>query len=301
MTAKPAVSLAAVPGRRRATLELAQEIERRGFAGIYCPSFGDGMGLCLALALSTNEIRFGTSIANIYTRHPNEYAQAGSTIHELSGGRFVFGIGVSHGPVHAQLGVQPGKPLSDVRTFVERLRAAPGAGELPPVVLATLRKRMVRLAGEIAEGIVWANGARSHMAASLGELPQEKRESEDFFTGCMIPTCISDDRAAAAAVLRRTLIGYTVLPNYNNYWVEAGYEGEMAAIRQAAKAGDRDRIPSLMSDKWLADVTLFGSAAEVREGVEAWYAAGVRTPILVPSSTEGGQMRAFQELMAAFE
>ena len=41
----PALSLAAVPGRRRRTLELAQEIERRGFAGIYCPSFGDGVGL----------------------------------------------------------------------------------------------------------------------------------------------------------------------------------------------------------------------------------------------------------------
>ena len=58
---------------------------------------------------------------------------------------------------------------------------------------------------------------------------------------------------------------------------------------------------SLMTDEWLADVTLFGSAAEVREGVEAWYDAGVKTPILVPSSTEGGQMKAMEELFAAFE
>ena len=56
-----------------------------------------------------------------------------------------------------------------------------------------------------------------------------------------------------------------------------------------------------MTDGWLADARRFGSAAEVREGVEAWYAAGVSTPILVPSSTEGGQMRAFEELFAAFE
>jgi alkanesulfonate monooxygenase SsuD/methylene tetrahydromethanopterin reductase-like flavin-dependent oxidoreductase (luciferase family) len=300
MAQLPAVSLAAVPGRRQRTLELAQEIERRGFSGIYCPSFGDGLGLCLALALSTKDIHFGTSIANIYARHPSEFAATASSIHELSGGRFVFGVGVSHAPSHAQLGVQPGKPLSDMRTFVERLRGARGAGDLPPVVLATLRKRMVRLAAEIAEGIVWANGARSHMADSLAELPQEKRDSDDFFVGCMIPTCISDDKAAAAAVMRRTLIGYAMLPNYNNYWIEAGYPEEMAAVRNAAKSGDRDAIPSVMSDRWLADVTLFGSAAEVREGVEAWYAAGVRKPILVPSSTEGGQLRAFEELFAAF-
>jgi alkanesulfonate monooxygenase SsuD/methylene tetrahydromethanopterin reductase-like flavin-dependent oxidoreductase (luciferase family) len=301
MSQKPALSLAAVPGRRKATLELAQEIERRGFAGIYCPSFGDGLGLCLALAFSTHGIRLGTSIANIYTRQAVDYAQTASWIHEISGGRFVFGVGVSHGPTHAQLGLKVGKPLADMRRFVEGLRAAPRAGELPPVVLATLRERMVQLAGEIADGVVWANGARSHMEASLSNLPPEKRASDGFFVGDMLPTCISDDKAAAAAVMRRALTGYLMLPNYRNYWIEAGYEEEMAAIRKAAQAGEQDRIPSLMSDRWLADVTLFGSAAEVREGLEAWYAAGVKTPILVPSSTEGGQMRAFQELFAAFD
>jgi len=300
VTQKPALCLAAVPGRRAATLELAQEIERRGFAGIYCPSFGDGMGLCLALALSTHEIRFGTSIANIYTRHPYDYAQSASTIHELSGGRFVFGIGVSHAPTHAQLGLQTGKPLENMRAFVERLRAAPRAGELPPVVLATLRQRMVQLAGEVAEGVVWANAARSHVPASLAQLPADKRDDPSFFVGNMLPTCVSDDKAAAAAAMRRTLTGYAMLPNYNNYWIEAGYEEEMAAVRDAAQARDQERIASVLSDRWLADVTLFGSAAEVREGLEAWYAAGVKTPILVPSSTEGGQMKAFEELFAAF-
>ena len=301
MTRKPAVSLAAVPGRRMRTIELAQEIQRQGFSGIYCPSFGDGLSLCLALAFHTNEVRFGTSIAHIYTRHVNEFAQTASWIHEASGGRFDFGVGVSHGPAHQQLGITPGKPLADMRSFVERLRSAPRAGELPPVVLATLREKMVALAGEVADGIVWANGARSHMAASLAHLPDDKRDDERFFVGCMIPTCISDDRAAAAAVNRRTLTGYVALPNYNNYWIEAGYHEEMLAIRAALKEGDQDRVASLMSDEWLADITLFGSAAEVREGVERWYDAGIKTPILVPSSAEGGQMQAFQELFAAFE
>ena len=72
MTEKPAVSLVAVAGRRRATVELAQRIEREGFTGIYCPSPGDGLGLCEALAVATGEIQFGTSIANIYTRHAFE-------------------------------------------------------------------------------------------------------------------------------------------------------------------------------------------------------------------------------------
>ena len=298
---KPAVSLAAVAGRRQATLELAQRLEQEGFSGIYCPSFGDGMGLCEALALVTKEIPFGTSIANIYTRHPYDYALSATLIHELSGGRFRFGIGVSHAPMLARLKVQVGKPLSDVRQFVSDLQTgAQRNGDLPPIVLATLRRKMVQLASEIAQGAVWANAARSHVASSLGHLSPAARQNPDFFLGNMIPICIDDDKAAAAAVCRRTLTGYVRLPNYQNYWIEAGFEEEMTAIRQAVANGEEDRIPERMSDRWLQQVTLYGSAAEVREGVEAWYDAGINTPIVVPSSTKGGQMVAFQELLDAW-
>jgi len=301
MTPKPAVGLVAVAGRRRATLEMAQRLEREGFAGIYCPSPGDGLALCEALALATREIPFGTSIANIYTRHPFEYAQTAAVIHELSSGRFRFGIGVSHGPTHERLGLHAGKPLDDVRRFVSDVVAlASQVGGLPPIVLATLRRRMVELAGEVAQGAVWANGARSHMAASLRHLPASARNDGAFFIGNMVPTCIDDDRAAAAAVLRRTLASHVRLPNYQNYWIEAGYEEEMLAIRGALARGEAQRVPELMSDRWLRDVTLFGSVAEVREGVEAWLATGVRTLIAVASSTRGGQMVALEELIQAF-
>jgi alkanesulfonate monooxygenase SsuD/methylene tetrahydromethanopterin reductase-like flavin-dependent oxidoreductase (luciferase family) len=300
MISKPAVSLAAVAGRRHATLELAQRIEQEGFSGIYCPSFGDGMGLCEALALATHEIPFGTSIANIYTRHPYDYAQTAALIHEVSRGRFRFGIGISHGPAHQRLGLQVGKPLGDMRQFVTNLQAgAQQAGELPPIVLATLRTKMLQLAAELAQGAVWANAARSHMPRSLSVLPAEKRQNSAFFIGNMIPTCIADDTAAAAAVLRRVLTGYVRLPNYQNYWIEAGYEEEMLAMRQALAHNESEKLPELMSERWLRDVTLYGSVAEVREGIEAWYAAGVKTLIIVPSSTRGGQMVAFQELFDA--
>ncbi len=296
----PAVSLAAVPGRREKTLELAREIERRGFAGIYCPSFGDGLGLCEALSLTTERIAFGTSIANIYTRHVSDYAASASLVHELSRGRFVFGVGVSHGPAHQRLGVTAGPPLADMRRFVAEIRAVPRVGELPPLVLAAMRRRMVALAGEIAEGLVFANAARSHVPASLSVLPAGRAGDPAFFVGNMIPTCISSDRAAASAVNRRTLTGYAILPNYRNYWKEAGYVEEMEAVEKALEAGERERIPDLLSDRWLADTTLFGTAAEIREGVEAWREAGIRVPILGPSSTEGGQLKAFEALFEAW-
>ena len=294
----PAVSLAAVPGRRLKTLAVAEEIERRGFPGIYGPSLGDNLSLCLAIALRTSRIEFGTSITPIYSRHVNEYAAAAAFIHEASEGRFRFGIGVSHEPALKRLGLSGGKPLSDIREFVADLRAVPRAGELPPIVLATLRGRMIRLAEEIADGMVFANGARRHMAASLANLSDEARQGEGFFIGNMIPTCISDDEDAAKAVNRRTLTSYAFLPNYRNYWKEAGYVEEMEGVEAAVEAGDTAQAAACLSDRWLADTTLFGSAAKVREGIEAWFDAGIKTPIIVPSSASGGQMQALEEFFA---
>lgn len=296
----PAISLVAVPGRRLVTLDLAGEIERRGFAGIYVPSIFSNMTQCAALALATRSIKFATAIAPIYGRVTEDFAQATAYIHEISGGRFAFGIGVAHGPSHVRMGVTPGKPLGDIRAFVEKLRSFEGIGALPPIILAALRKRMVALAGEIAEGVIFANASRSHMAQSLAALPAARRASPDFLVANMIPTCISDDVAAARAVNRRTLTRYTMLPNYRNYWKEAGYVEEMSAIETAIAEDRAADIPALMSDRWLADATLFGPAAAVRDGIAAWRAAGVTTPVIVPSSASGNQLAAIEELFAAF-
>jgi alkanesulfonate monooxygenase SsuD/methylene tetrahydromethanopterin reductase-like flavin-dependent oxidoreductase (luciferase family) len=298
--ALPALSLVAVPGRRQLTLDVAREAERRGFSGIYVPSMFGNMAQSTALALATGRVIFGTAIAPIYARAVEDFAQSAAFIHEVSGGRFRFGIGIAHAPSRRRMGVVPGRPLGDIHDFVARFRGYDGFGALPPIILAALRKRMVALAGEIADGLVFANGSRSHTQESLSVLPAAKLGSPDFLVANMIPTCIADDIEAAKAVNRRTLTRYTLLPNYRNYWKEAGYIEEMTAI-ETAIAENRDAdIPSLMSDRWLADVTLFGSAARVREGVAAWRDAGVTTPILVPSSAYGNQLKAVEEIFAAF-
>lgn len=298
----PAISLAAIPGRRHQIIEFAKEAEQRGFSGIYMPSVGDNMSLATAISLATEKIRFGTSICPIYFRSPLDLAQAAAFIHEISNGRFQFGIGVAHEPSHRRFGVTAGKPLSDVRDFVETANNAERIGELPPIVLAALRKKMIALAGEIADGLVFANGCRSHMSESLGVLPVEKRKDPDFFVGNMIPTCVYEDQSIAKEVNRKTLVPYASLQNYRNYWKEAGYEEEMSAVENViSKGGDAADIGRCLSDKWLSDNTLFGSSSMVLEGLEAWYDCGIKTPILVPSSAQGNQLKAIEEIFTLCE
>ncbi len=281
-------------------VDLAVEIERRGFSGIHTPSFGDALGLCLSISHATTTIEFGTSIQPIYLQHPVAMATTAAYLHEVSGGRFHLGLGVTHGPVIERLGVATtGKPLSEMRAYVEEMqKTGEQQGGLPPITLATLRDKMVGLSAEIGDGAVWANAARSRMAHSLSLIP-EARLAAGFFVGNMIPTVIDDDLEAARARNRKTLTGYVALPNYRNYWKDAGFEEEMTGVEAAGR--DVEAVHAAMSDRWLDDCTLSGSATRVRDGVDAWLDAGVSAPILVPSSTSGGQAVAFQELFSAYE
>jgi alkanesulfonate monooxygenase SsuD/methylene tetrahydromethanopterin reductase-like flavin-dependent oxidoreductase (luciferase family) len=296
----PALNLVAAPGRRRATLDLGGEIERRGFAGISISSQYSNMSHCLGLAFATERIPFATAIAPIYAATAEEFAGSAAYLHEVSGGRFQFGIGVAHAPAHQRMGVTPGKPLADTRAFVAKIRSCQEVGPLPPIILAALRKRMVALAAEIADGVVFANASRSHMAASLSALPAAKRDDPNFFIGNRIRTCICDDEAEAKAILRRTVTNYALMPNYRNYWKEAGYPEEMTAIEKSLAEGRTDEIGKYLPDRWLTDITLYGPARKIREGVEAWRDAGIRTPVLVPLSADGNPETAIRDVFAAF-
>ncbi len=298
---KPALALTPVPGRRRLVVEAAQAMEAKGYAGLYCPSTLGGMSLVEALAWNTKTMPFGITVAPIYARVPEDYAESAACIAEISGGRFRLGVGVSHGPTQERFQVAVGKPIADMRAFVGRYKEWTGAGDPAPITLAGMRPRMIKLASEVADGLVFANAALSKAAESLQILTEAQRRDDAFFIGCMTPTCISEDIEAAKAVHKRTLARYVQLPYYRAYWRENGYEEEMAEIDRLIDSGETAGIAGRLSDRWLDDVTLFGSASRVRERVEAWRDTGVKTPILVPSSAAGNQLKAVQEIFAAFD
>jgi len=299
-TQKPALALMANPGERRAALDLAREIERRGFAGISVSSSFGNMSQCLGLAFATERIPFATAIAPIYAQAVDEFAQNAAYIHEVSGGRFQFGIGIAHAPAYARFEVKPGRPLGDTRAFIEKFRAHIEYGPLPPVIVAALRKRMVALAGEIGDGVIFANGSRAYMADSLAALPAAKRRDPGFFIGNRVRTCISDDVAEAKAALRRSMASYWLMPNYRNYWKETGYAEEMADAEALVAAGRGAEMAERLTDRWLDDCTLYGPAARVRDGVEAWREAGITTPVVVPISPDGSQRKALEAAFRAF-
>ena len=298
MPAMPALSVIGTPTKRNTILELAAEAERRGFAGLASPGIHGNLAMCGSLAHVTKTIPFWTSIQPIYHGHPTEVAVTAGHLHEVSGGRFRLGLGVSHAPSMHRLGIDTGKPLHDMSGYVAAIRAATRpSGDLPPIYLAALRDKMLDLALTVADGAIWANACRRYMPTQVARVKAADRDS--FFLANMVPTVIDSDLDAARAVHRRTLTGYLGLPNYRNYWKQAGYADEMVAIETALATGDRDRVPSLISDEWIDDCTISGSPGAVRERIDEWLSMGV-LPIVVMSSTTGGQAAAISQLFAAY-
>ena len=70
----------------------------------------------------------------------------------------------------------------------------------------------------------------------------------------------------------------------------------MDQVETCIRDGRRDAIGDALSDRWLDDTTLAGPPPRIRDELAQWYEAGISTPILVPSSANGGQMKAFEEL-----
>ena len=298
----PAISLVASPTRRAGVLQLAREAQDRGFTHVACPSLGAAMPLCTSLAHATTTLHYFTSIQPIYLAHPVEAGNSAAHIHEITGGRFAFGIGVSHGPVTQRLGVATGKPLSDIRAYVDAMRANEKfGGTLPPIYLATLRDKMLDLAVEIADGALWANASLRGIPQQVGRIPAEKRST--FFMANMIPTVISDDLEAARAVNRKTLVMYATLPNYRNYWRAAGHDQQVDAFEKVLASAPRealgDALVAAMRNEWLDDCTISGSPGLVRERFAAWSATGVM-PVAVMSAVDGGQAKGVANLFAAY-
>ena len=145
---------------------LAKEAEGGGFEAIFSPEVPPYNGLSNAqvFAEATSKIKVGTWITSIYMRQPVITAATALTIKELSGGRMVLGLGVSHKPVNDRYGIEMGNPIEKMREYVKAVKSfmdgtAPQLTlkrELPkvPVYIAGLTKGAARLAGEVADGIM---------------------------------------------------------------------------------------------------------------------------------------------------
>jgi alkanesulfonate monooxygenase SsuD/methylene tetrahydromethanopterin reductase-like flavin-dependent oxidoreductase (luciferase family) len=243
----------------------------------------------------------GTGVIPIYPRHPVLLAQEALTLADISGGRLLLGIGVSHRPaMETGLGLDMGKPLDVMREYVGVLRPAlagrvehrgaryraawqsglPALPAPPPILLAGLAPQMLELAGEIADGVVlWLCAPdyirREAVPALRRGRARAGKTLDGFEVVAAVPAALTVDREAGLALFKAELVRYLALPFYRTMLAKSGFGAEIAAYDRAPRP---DQVP----DRLAAALGAVGDFRAIQEFVRAHREAGVTLPAVRP-------------------
>lgn len=236
-------------------------------------------GLLGSLAASTERIGLGVGICPIYARDPFTSHAAAATMHELSGGRFVMGLGVSHDVSVRSLREQEYRPpLTAMREFLEAYRRASYRGPLPhgepPLVVAALRRRMLELAATASDGAFPFLVPVGHVARARGIVDDAAAAAGRPRPLLVVtqPVLLETDPQRARAAGRAHVGGFLDRPNYVRNLLECGFTEEEVASR---------------ADRLVDALVGWGDEAAVRARLRAMLDAGADHVALIPLTAEG--------------
>ncbi|MGC1343913.1 MAG: LLM class flavin-dependent oxidoreductase, partial [Candidatus Binataceae bacterium] len=289
--AKIALAFSTLPDSPPATLiDWSKAAEDAGMAGVFMTEAGnDALACSLALGMHTKRIMLGTAISNIYLRHPILLANEAAAVQEFTGGRFILGLGTGHREMNTMLKIDMGDPMTRMRETVAAIRkpldggtTGPRLTKKLPIYLAGVSKPMVKLAGEIADGVIFNFFPPKRVTQALGELAEGAkkagRDPKAIEPTIFATAFISDDLEAARRPARKLLSRYGALTFYGNMIARSGFEKEIAGIRAAARDGEA--AMKAVTDEMIDATLLVGSEARVREKLQALVAPGIGTAIV---------------------
>lgn len=289
-------------------LERVKLAEALGYESVYVTHIAgrESLTVLTAYALATSRIRVGSGVVPIYTRTPATMAQTAATIDELSHGRLILGLGVSHRPVvEGWHGQTIDHPVAEMREYSSIVRAIlrgedPPAGEKwhtgfrlhgldprpqLPMYIAALSPAMLRLAGEVADGVLlWLCGPRYIEEVVIPEVRAGRERAgltlEGFDVVPAVPASLTKTPDLARAAMRRDLLPYFGLPFYRTMIERSGFGADIVAFDGAA--GDLVAMQAAISDSFIDELAAFGEEGALRAGVERYRQAGATSPCVGP-------------------
>jgi len=258
-----------------AAAAFAKRIEERGYGALWIPEGRGRNALVLAswLLANTERLVVATGIANIYARDPVAMASGQRALAELSRGRFLLGVGVSHRPSVEGRGHAYGKPVATMRAYLQAMGAAPyGApqpAERPLTVVAALGPRMLALSAELVDGAHPYNTAPEHTATARSILGPGKLLCPEVWV--LLETDVAKARAAARQALSR----YMQLENYVNGWRRQGY-------------GEND-LAGGGSDRFVDAMIAWGDERAIRARIQQHWDAGADHVCIQPINPQGAR------------
>ena len=258
---------------------IAQDIESWGYGTMWIPDTGtrDQFVELAAIACATKTLMLATGITSIYARDTLAMAGCTDALNELSGGRFLLGLGVSHREFVSHIRQQEyGKPLTSMRNYLDQMQVctaniaelfSKAADDDRMVVLAALQDKMIQLGGEKASGVHPFYVTPEHTAHArelLGPEPLLAPEQHVLFI---------KDANKARPIARQHMAPHLGLKNYQNYLLKYGY------TEADFENGGSDRL--------VDDIVAWGDESAIMKRVEEHWAAGADHVCIQPLKPEG--------------
>lgn len=289
-------------------LERVRKAESLGYESVYVTHIAgrDSLTVLTRYATVTERIKLGTGVLPIFSRTPASTAQTAATIDEISGGRMVLGLGVSHKvTVENWFDAEITKPVTQMREYAGIVRAILAGEEPPrgehfnsafrfmgypprpelPIYIAALSPNMLQLAGEIGDGVMlWLCNPDYIRDTVLPEVAKGRERAgksmDGFDVVAAVPVGVSDDPDAARNAFRKDLIPYASLPFYRAMLERSGFEDDLAAFDAGMGAGDPKQAMAGLSDDLLASLAGIGSPDDARAKVREYADAGATSPCI---------------------
>ena len=283
---------------------VAQRAEALGYRSFWTAEVTgpEAFSVLAAAGAAAPSLGLGTGVIALQLRTPMVVAMAGATLQALHPDReVVLGVGISSPVVTSRWhGVAYGdRPLARVREYVTLLRACLAGqpvsfsgdfyevsrfrlgvrlGERrPSIVVGALNEGMLRLAGEVADGVLLNYLPASHVPWSVAQVREGGLAT--IYGYVHAGAC---DRADGIEAARRDLFSYAVVDAYARSFERAGFGDEVAEIRSRHAAGDREGAVAAVSDRMVDAIDVMGDGAAVAATVAAYVEAGVERPVLMP-------------------
>lgn len=243
-------------------------VEELGFNAIWLPELFGREPLATAgyLLAQTKKVNIGTGIANVYARDATAMAQARQTLAELSGGRFLLGLGVSNPMLNGSRGHEWEPPVSKMTSYLAEMAEIDVQGPKPkrpaPLYVAAHGPKLQALAASMADGILTWLMPVEHTRAARSAIGAER----SLNAAAMFLLCDEPDRARQLA--RRAISMYVRLDYYHRAWSQLGFSDE------DFENGGSDRL--------IDSIVAWGTEDQLAARVREYRDAGASEVIVVP-------------------
>ena len=296
--------------------EVLAELGDLGYTDLWSAE-ADGLDAFTPLVLAAGwapELRLGTAIVPAFTRGPLTMAQQAAALADLSGGRFVLGLGTSSDVIVERWnGIPFDRPYHRVRDMVRSVGAllagekvtgdfdtfslrgaklAVAPGRPVPIMVAALRPGMLRLAGREAAGAI-INWLSADDVRTVAPYVRETEPGREIVARIFV--CPTADADKARAIGRRMVTAYLNVPVYAAFHDWLGRGDVLKPMWDAWQAGDRQTALDAVPDALVDELLVHGPPEACREQIEAYRAAGVTTPVLMLIDP-GDPLRALRDL-----